>query len=132
MVTNLNVQGTKITGDVSRLVNELTKRADLNGDAKVSKEEFGQFLTKLIDKPESTNSSDSAASVSSILGAIGRILSQYSPTPAGLNDALPLIQKTIPGTTQLGHDHLDVPGVGKVNVGFSFGNNGGPIWRGGN
>ena len=132
MITNLNAQGTKITGDVNRLVSELTKRADLNGDAKVSKEEFSQFLTKLIDKPESANAPESAKSASSILSVIGRILEQFAPTPAGLTDALPAIQKSIPGTTQLGHDQLDVPGFGKVNVGLSFGNKGGSIWRGGN
>lgn len=132
MVTNLNPQGTTVTGDVSRLVNELTKRADVNGDAKVSKEEFGQFLSKLIDKPESRSPLEAGSSVSSILGAIGRILAQYAPTPAGLGDALPAIQKAVPGTQQVGHDHLDVPGVGKVNVAMSFGNNGGSIWRGGN
>ena len=131
---NVNGLNGKITGDVTSLVGELGKRADTNHDGRVSNDEFAQFLTQLINNnqtqpttPDATHQSPRDAA----MAAIGRILSSFSPTPAGLGEALPSIQKAFPGTTPYEHDQIDVPGLGRINVGLSFGNSGGAIWRSG-
>jgi hypothetical protein len=59
---------------------------------------------------------------------VGRILSNYPPTPQGLKDALAEIQKALPGTTIVGDDKLDIPDVGKVDVGLAFKKGGGVGW----
>jgi hypothetical protein len=133
-MSNVNGLGNKITGDLTQLVGSLGKRADGNGDGQVSTAEFAQFLTSLMDKPadaQATPALSSDAGISAALATIGRILSKFAPNPAGLSDAMPAIQQALPGTTLQGRDHLDIPGVGRVNVGLSFGNSGGSIWRGG-
>jgi hypothetical protein len=60
--------------------------------------------------------------------AIGRILSYYPPTPDGLTQALPEIQKAYPGTARVGDDKIDIPDVGIVDVGLSFSIGGGVGW----
>ena len=133
---NVNGLSGKVTGDVTSLVGELGKRADANHDGRVSSDEFAQFLTQqLINQtntpgttaPAATNQSPREAAMT----ALGRILEKFSPTPAGLGDAMPSIQKAFPGTTPYEHDQIDVPGLGRINVGLSFGNSGGAIWRSG-
>lgn len=59
---------------------------------------------------------------------VGRVLSQYPPTPAGLKQALTNVQAAIPGTTLIGDDKLQIPGVGTIDVGVSFGSGGGVGW----
>jgi hypothetical protein len=52
--------------------------------------------------------------------AVGRILSQYTPSPEGLQSALAEIQALFPGTKILGTDGLYIPGVGTIDVGGNF------------
>lgn len=52
--------------------------------------------------------------------AVGRILSQYTPSPEGLQSALAEIQALFPGTQILGTDGLYIPGVGTIDVGGNF------------
>ena len=94
---NVNGLNGKITGDVTSLVGELGKRADANHDGRVSNDEFAQFLTQLINNqpPASaaSNQPPSSAAVAqsprdAAMAAIGRILAKFSPTPAGLGEAL--------------------------------------------
>jgi hypothetical protein len=59
---------------------------------------------------------------------VGRILSRFPPTPDGLTQALPEVQKAMPGTTRVGDDKLNIPDVGIVDVGLSFGIGGGVGW----
>ena len=131
----INVHGLsgKVTGDVTSLVGELGKRADANHDGRVSSDEFAQFLTQLINTNQTPANSPASANQprEAAMAALARILEKFSPTPAGLGDALPSIQKAFPGTTPFEHDQIDVPGLGRINVGLSFGNSGGAIWRGG-
>lgn len=47
---------------------------------------------------------------------VGRILSNYAPTVAGLAQALPEIQRAYPGVTFDGKDKLMIPGVGTIDV----------------
>ena len=51
---------------------------------------------------------------------VGRILSQYAPGSAGLQSALPAIQAAFPGTTLVGTDKINIPGVGLIDVGGNF------------
>ena len=59
---------------------------------------------------------------------VGRVLAEYPPTPAGLQQALPDVQAAIPGTRLIGDDKLEIPGVGTVDVGISFAAGGGKGW----
>ncbi|MEO8071028.1 MAG: hypothetical protein ABI652_06470 [Acidobacteriota bacterium] len=59
---------------------------------------------------------------------VARVLENYPPTPSGLVAALPAVQAAMPGTTQVGKDKLDIPGVGVVDVGVAFSNGGGVSW----
>lgn len=59
---------------------------------------------------------------------VGRILSNYPDTPDGLKAAVPDIQQAYPGSTLVGDDKLNIPGVGTVDVGVSFGSGGGKGW----
>lgn len=58
---------------------------------------------------------------------VGRILSGYPSTPDGLKQALPAIQAAFPGTSLVGLDTLNIPGVGLVDVGVGF-STGGTGW----
>lgn len=60
--------------------------------------------------------------------ALLRGLSNFESTPAGLQQALPTIQRMYPGTVQVGKDKLQVPGVGLIDVGPAFGAGGGLGW----
>ncbi len=60
--------------------------------------------------------------------ALLRGLSNFDSTPEGLIKALPTIQQMYPGTTQVGKDKLQVPGVGLIDVGPAFGAGGGLGW----
>ena len=149
------LMNTKSTGDVTALVGELARRVDVNRDGQVSTAEFSQFLTQLIGGQQMTPGTSPAvqppraASISSapppsMRGwdaakwadqthvtpkyVIGRILADFPPTPQGLIDALPEIQRALPGTTLVGDDKLDIPGVGPVDVGLSFSVGGGVGW----
>ena len=51
---------------------------------------------------------------------VGRILAKYSASPQALQQALPEIQALYPGTTIVGKDTLNIPGVGLVDVGGNF------------
>jgi hypothetical protein len=59
---------------------------------------------------------------------VGRILWRFPPTPDGLTQAMPEIQKAMPGTTRVGDDKLNIPDVGIVDVGVAFGIGGGVGW----
>lgn len=59
---------------------------------------------------------------------IGRILSQFPDTPAGLQQAMPLIQQAFPGATLAGTDSVNIPGIGIVDVGVGFSQGGGQGW----
>ncbi len=52
---------------------------------------------------------------------VGRILSKYEPSPAGLQAAMTEIQKAYPGARLVGKDSVYIPGVGTTDVGVSFG-----------
>jgi hypothetical protein len=129
----INTLGSNIsrpTGDLANFVGELSKRADANGDGSLTGSEFAQFLTQLVDKSAShTAKSPTHPATPSPMDAIARILETFPRTPEGLKSALPSIQSALPGASMSGHDHLDIPGVGRINVGLSFGNTGGAIWR---
>jgi hypothetical protein len=153
-MTNIHgLMNTRSTGDLTQLVGDLTRKVDTNGDGQVSTTEFAQFLTQLIGQagqPKSTGPSfDTPRAVPAALPpalpgwdagkwadpthvtpkyVIGRILANFAPTPQGLEDALPDIQRAIPGTTRVGDDKLDIPGVGIVDVGLSFSVGGGVGW----
>ncbi len=145
----------KTTGsDLTQLVEQLAKRADANKDGQVSTSEFAQFLVGLLqpgggggttqpvtekttertfaDLPPCPPGYDPAKWVNLSHNtpkyAIGRILSYYPPTPDGLTQAMPEIQKAYPGTTRLGDDKIDIPDVGIVDVGLSFSIGGGVGW----
>lgn len=60
--------------------------------------------------------------------AVGRILSQFPTTGAGLSAAIPEIQKAYPGTTFDGKDKLNIPGVGTIDVLVGAGE-GGKAWQ---
>jgi hypothetical protein len=146
----------KTTGsDLTQLVEQLAKRADANKDGQVSTSEFAQFLVNLLqpmangsgstlpvaetpaertftDLPPCPPGYDAAkwANLSHTTPkyTVGRILSYYPPTPDGLTQALPEIQKAYPGTTRVGDDKIDIPDVGVVDVGLSFSIGGGVGW----
>lgn len=59
---------------------------------------------------------------------VGRILANYPPTPDGLTQAMPEIQKAMPGTTRVGDDKISIPDVGVIDVGLSFSIGGGVGW----
>jgi hypothetical protein len=59
---------------------------------------------------------------------VGRILSQYGASPQALQQALPQIQAAIPGTTIVGVDSLNIPGIGIVDVGGNFEGQGSQNW----
>jgi hypothetical protein len=149
------LMNTKSTGDVTALVGELARKVDTNRDGQVSTTEFAQFLTQLIGQQTqpggasplggSSRSADVPAVPPPTMRGwdaakwadpthvtpkyvIGRILAGFAPTPQGLMDALPDIQRAIPGTTLVGDDKLDIPGVGAVDVGLSFSVGGGVGW----
>lgn len=121
----------RATGDVTQLVGELGRRVDANHDGSVSNEEFGRFLTVLIDEARTAGESSSRVERQSAVDVIGRILERFPSTPDGLRTALSTIQVAVPGASLVGPDHLEIPGVGRLNVGLSFGNHGGAVWRGG-
>jgi hypothetical protein len=153
-MTNIHgLTNTKNTGDLTQLVGELTRRVDSNGDGQVSTTEFSQFLTQLIGQqpqPKAIGlngdvpSAKPAALPPALPGwdaakwadtthvtpkyVIGRILANFPPTPQGLKDALPEIQRALPGTNLVGDDKLNIPGVGAVDVGLSFSAGGGVGW----
>jgi hypothetical protein len=64
--------------------------------------------------------------------AVGRILSQFAPSIAGLAQALPEIQKAYPGATFNGKDKITIPGVGTFDVltNSGSGQNMGWAWQG--
>lgn len=127
MINNLGSNVSRPTGDLANFVGELSKRADANGDGSLTGAEFAQFLTQLVDKKATHTATHPATS--SPMDAIARILETFPRTPEGLKSALPSIQSALPGASLSGHDHLDVPGLGRINVSLSFGNTGGAIWR---
>ena len=130
MINNLGSNVSRPTGDLANFVGELTKRADANGDGSLTGSEFAQFLTQLVDKSASHTAKPAGhPATPSPMDAIARILETFPRTPEGLKSALPSIQSALPGASLSGHDHLDIPGVGRINVGLSFGNTGGAIWR---
>ncbi len=147
----------KTTGsDLTQLVEQLAKRADANKDGQVSTSEFAQFLVNLlqpvaggangttqpvVEKTTERTFADlpacppgwDAAKWNNLTHTtpkytVGRILSYYPPTPDGLTQAMPEIQKAYPGTTRLGDDKIDIPEVGVVDVGLSFSIGGGVGW----
>ena len=146
----------KTTGaDLTQLVEQLAKRADVNRDGQVSTSEFAQFLVGLLQatSPAGTFGTSSPTPLTSPVDTplppcpsgwdsakwvnpnhntpkyvVGRILAKFPPTPDGLTQALPEVQKAIPGTTRVGDDKLDIPDVGIVDVGLSFGIGGGVGW----
>jgi len=148
----------KTTGaDLTQLVEQLAKRADANRDGQVSTSEFAQFLVGLLQQttgaalktPETPASAKTPSIADTPLPpcpagwdaakwinpdhntpkyVVGRILSRFPPTPDGLTQALPEIQKAMPGTTRVGDDKLNIPDVGVVDVGLSFGIGGGVGW----
>jgi hypothetical protein len=137
---------------VSDLVNAIVQKFDSNGDGKLSKDEFGAFLTNLIGgsgaagrlATAATSSIGSAASTpqaragkfagfdmvkmddehnKSFKYQIGRILRFYPNTAAGLEQALPEIQKLVPGAKIVGSkgDKIDFgdyddPKSGRIGV----------------
>ena len=148
----------KTTGaDLTQLVEQLARKADANRDGQVSTSEFAQFLVGLLQQTTgsatSTTSTTSTATTTPIADTplppcpagwdaakwvnpnhttpkyvVGRILSRFPPTPDGLTQALPEVQKAMPGTTRVGDDKLNIPDVGIVDVGLSFGIGGGVGW----
>lgn len=61
---------------------------------------------------------------------VGRILSNYEDTPAGLKAAMPDIQAAYPGARLVNDkDKIEIPGVGIVDVGTAFSVGGGKGWR---
>lgn len=52
--------------------------------------------------------------------AVGRILSQYAPSPESLGQAMTQIQQAYPGSTFNGKDRITLPGVGTFDVGQAF------------
>jgi hypothetical protein len=148
------LMNTKTTGDLTALVGELSRRIDTNRDGQVSTAEFSQFLTQLIGQQAQSRTTGTpavdapraapAARPETMHGwnaakwadpthvtpkyVIGRILANFPPTPQGLQDAMPEIQRAMPGTTLVGDDKLSLPGVGLVDVGLSFSVGGGVGW----
>lgn len=61
---------------------------------------------------------------------IGKILSNYADTPAGLQAAMADIQRAYPGATMANAQSgkITLPGVGTIDVGLSFGSGGGRGW----
>jgi hypothetical protein len=59
---------------------------------------------------------------------VGRILSQYPPTVAGLSQSLPEIQRAYPGATFDGKDKIMIPGVGTIDV-LQNASQGGTAWQ---
>lgn len=59
--------------------------------------------------------------------AIGRILSQYSPTVNGLGQAMAEIARAYPGAMRIGDDKVDIPGLGVIDV-LQGAANGGVAW----
>ena len=118
MVDHLNGAQNRVTGDLTQFVGELAKRADLNHDGSVSGAEFARFLTGMMEKPDAASTTGEArtAGLEQALSAIGRILRGFPATPSGLLQALPEIQRGVPGTTLFGHDQLDIPDIGRINV----------------
>lgn len=144
--------------DLTQLVEQLAKRADANRDGQVSTSEFAQFLVGLLQQTSDAGTTISSpttapAKATSIADTplppcpggwdpvkwtnpdhntpkyvIGRILWRFPPTPDGLTQALPEIQKAMPGTTRVGDDKLNIPDVGIVDVGVAFGIGGGVGW----
>jgi hypothetical protein len=144
--------------DISPLIQQLVKRADANHDGKVTGAEFMNFLSGLLgsNSPIASTASTGATSTNPTGGTnsttlppcppgwdpvkwsdlshttpkyvVGRIITQYPPTPQGLIDAMPQLQAAIPGLTQVGDDTLSIPGAGVVDVGLSFGAGGGVGW----
>lgn len=154
MITTNALNTPKTTGaDLTQLVEQLARRADANRDGQVSTSEFAQFLVGLLQQTTSTSISTPSTSSTSLEDTplppcpagwdaakwvnpdhktpkyvVGRILARFPPTPDGLTQALPEIQKAMPGTTRIGDDKLNIPDVGIVDVGLSFGIGGGVGW----
>jgi hypothetical protein len=154
VITTNALNTPKTTGaDLTQLVEQLARRADANRDGQVSTSEFAQFLVGLLQQTTSTSISTPSTSSTSLEDTplppcpagwdaakwvnpdhktpkyvVGRILARFPPTPDGLTQALPEIQKAMPGTTRIGDDKLNIPDVGIVDVGLSFGIGGGVGW----
>jgi hypothetical protein len=47
---------------------------------------------------------------------VGRILAQFAPTSQNMPQVLAEIQKAYPGTTLIGKDTINIPGVGKTDI----------------
>jgi hypothetical protein len=47
---------------------------------------------------------------------VGRIMSQFAPTTENMPKVLAEIQKAYPGTTLIGKDSINIPGVGKTDI----------------
>lgn len=167
------INSLKTTGDdLAPLVEQLAKRADADGDGKVSSSEFSNFLGQLIESltggdgaaaggPRSAtdgrssvtplvDTSDHAVAAATAADTpvpagwnpekwadeshqtpkyvIGRILAQYPPTPSGLTDAMSAIEGAYPGVSREGDDTINIPGVGRVDVGLQFANGGNVGW----
>ena len=59
---------------------------------------------------------------------VGRILSNYQPTVAGLGQAITEIQRAYPGATFNGKDKITIPGVGTFDV-LQGASQGGQAWQ---
>lgn len=151
MINTLNVGATPST-DTASLIDRLVKRADVNADGNVSNSEFTRFLTDLLatmsnaaTSGTSTKAVSTSASLPSCLPGwnpekwtnldhqtpkyvVGRVLANYPPTPAGLQQALGAVQSAMPGTRLVGDDKLDIPNVGLIDVGKAFKAGGGIGW----
>jgi hypothetical protein len=144
--------------DLTQLVEQLAKRADTNRDGSVSTTEFAQFLVNLLQPSTGTTPTSKSGRLSETPAldapadplppcppgwdaakwnnpdhvtpkyVVGRILARYPPTPDGLTEAMPDIQKAFPGTTRIGDDKIDIPDVGVIDVGLSFSIGGGVGW----
>lgn len=141
---------------VSDLVNAIVQKFDANGDGKLSKDEFGSFLTNLIGgfgaagglatavtsaaRPAGTPAAAALqgrvgkfagfdmvkmddANHTSFKYQIGRILQNYANTAEGLQQALPEIQKLVPGAKIVGSkgDKIDFgdyddPKSGRIGI----------------
>ena len=60
---------------------------------------------------------------------VGRILSKYPSTPAGLQQAMAEIQQAYPGATFDGFDYLTIPGVGGFDVIQAAGDDANSRWQ---
>lgn len=155
MSTVSNTTTDSTNADLTPLFQQLARKADINKDGNVSIAEFSTFLQGILNPNAASATSAKtpfplsaqafAASLppcpsgwdpvkwvnpdhTSPKYVVGRILWAYPPTPAGLAQALPAVQAAMPGTTQVGKDKLDIPGVGVIDVGVAFSNGGGVCW----